>query len=291
MTLIGPSTRITLKNILFLTDFSESSEAALPFAIAMARNYGASVHALHVLTPTIPAACREAIRADEDLAAAEMVRVSSHLAGVAHDTAVVSGSTLWSALEPVIKDQDIDLIVVGTHGRTGVSKLLLGSFAEEIFRRSSVPVLTIGPDVRQDTDPSGRFRSILFATDFGKSSAAAAPFAVSLAEENDAQLLIVNVRPQSDLKQRDEVAITDVMHKLDELVPTDARIWCRPSALVEHGEAADRILETAAERKADIIVLGIRDAAGRLGTATHLDRPTAHKVIAHARCPVLTVRC
>lgn len=181
---------LTLKNILFLSDFSESSEAALPFAIAMARNYGASVHALHVLTPTIPAACREAIQADEDLAATEMAKVASQLAGVAHNTAVVSGSTLWSALEPAIKERDIDLIVVGTHGRTGVSKLLLGSFAEEIFRRSSVPVVTIGPDVRQDMHPSGRFRSVLFATDFSKSSAAAAVFAVSLAEENDAQLLL-----------------------------------------------------------------------------------------------------
>ncbi len=101
--------------------------------------------------------------------------------------------------------------------------------------------------------------------------------------------LLVNVLPQPDLKQHDETAITDAMNKLNELVPADARLWCRSSVIVEHGEAADRILETAAERKADIIVLGIRDAAGRLGTATHLDRPTAHKVIAHARCPVLTV--
>ena len=64
MTVAGETARVGLKNILYLTDFSESSEAALPFAIAIARNYGASVHALHVLTPSIPEACREAVIAD-----------------------------------------------------------------------------------------------------------------------------------------------------------------------------------------------------------------------------------
>ena len=290
MTLIGPGTRIALKNVLFLTDFSESSKAALPFAMAMARSYCTILHALHVLKPVIPEAYHEAIQADENLAAAEMVKVGAQLAGVTHDTAVVSSDTLWSALEAAIKDREIDLIVVGTHGRTGVSKLLLGSFAEEIFRRSSVPVLTIGPDVPQNTDPSGRFRSVLFATNFGESATVAAPFAVSLAEENDAQLVLVNVIPQEETAERDEAAVTNATHKLLGLVSTDARMWCRPSTIVEHGEAAERILKVAAERKADLIVLGVRDATRHLGAATHLDGPTAHKVVAHARCPVLTVR-
>ena len=289
MTMIGASTRITLKNVLYLTDFSGFSEAALPFAIALARNYGASIHALHVLTPPIPEACREAIHADEALANAEMSKVRSQLADVAYDTAVVRGADLWSAVEPVIKSDKIDLIVLGTHGRTGVPKLLLGSSAEEIFRRSSVPVLTIGPDILK-MHAGGRFRSVLFATDFSKSSVAAAPFAVSLAEENDAQLVLLNVMPESGMNHQSKVAIANVMHDLDELVPADAKMWCRPSAIVQYGDAADCILKTAAERGADLIVLGVRNAARHLGAATHLERATAHKVVAHAPCPVLTVR-
>jgi nucleotide-binding universal stress UspA family protein len=89
MTMIQAGTRIALKNVLYLTDFSDSSRAALPFAMAIAQSYGAIVHALHVLTPTIPEACREAIHADEELASAEMVKVGSQLAGVEHDTVVV----------------------------------------------------------------------------------------------------------------------------------------------------------------------------------------------------------
>ena len=84
--------------------------------------------------------------------------------------------------------------------------------------------------------------------------------------------------------------IADVMQRLDDIVPSDARKWCHPSPMLQYGDAADRILEVAIERGADLIVLGVRDAAGHLGAATHLERATAHKVVAHAQCPVLTVR-
>ena len=104
MTMIQAGTRITLKNVLYLTDFSDSSGAALPFAIAMARTYSASVHALHVLTPAIPEACRDAIHTDEELANAEMLKVGSQLADVAHDTAVVRGAALWPALESLCEN-------------------------------------------------------------------------------------------------------------------------------------------------------------------------------------------
>jgi nucleotide-binding universal stress UspA family protein len=197
----------------------------------------------------------------------------------------VQGAALWSALQPVIKQHNIDLIVLGTHGRTGLRKLLLGSFAEEVFRRSTVPVLTIGPDVRKSTHAGGHFRSVLFATDFSASSLTALPFAISLAEENDAELVLLNVMPQSDIKHH-AVALAH----LHDLIPSDSRMQCQPFAIVRYGEVADRILETAAERSADVIVLGVRGAAEHLGAATHLERATAHKVVAHARCPVLTVR-
>jgi nucleotide-binding universal stress UspA family protein len=290
MTVAGETARVGLKNILYLTDFSESSEAALPFAIAIARNYGASVHALHVLTPSIPEACREAVIADEKLAITEMAKINSQLADVAHDTAVIHGTALWSAIEPVFRERKIDLIVLGTHGRTGVPKLLFGSFAEEIFRRSNAPVLTIGRDIFKSMDANERFHSVLFATDFSKASLAAAPLAVSIAEQNAAQLDLLKVMPEAGMKHYGEVAIEDVLQNLRDLIPSDVRMRYRPSVIVEYGEAADCILETAADRGTDLIVLGVRGAASHLTAATHLERATAHKVVAHARCPVLTVR-
>ena len=106
-----------------------------------------------------------------------------------------------------------------------------------------------------------------------------------LAEENDAELVLLNVMPQSDMKHH-AVALAH----LYDLVPSDSRMQCQPFAVVRYGEAADCILETAAERSADVIVLGVRGAAKHLGAATHLERATAHKVVSHTRCPVLTVR-
>jgi nucleotide-binding universal stress UspA family protein len=290
MTRIAEGTRVTLKSVLYLTDFSEPSAVALPFAVAIARDYGAKVHALHVLTPVIPEGCVEAIHADEKLADAEMAKVDSELSPVFHDTAMAEGVGVWQAVEQAIHDRSIDLIVLGTHGRTHALKLLLGSFAEEIFRRSSVPVLTIGPHVQKNAITDGTFHSVLFATDFSKPCEAAAPFAVSLAEENDAQLILLYVAPKSATNEVGELVIGDLTQRLKDIVSIDAQRWCQPSAIVERGDAADRILAVATERGADLIVLGVRDAAKHLGAAIHLERATAHKVVAHARCPVLTVR-
>jgi nucleotide-binding universal stress UspA family protein len=294
----GTGTRIALKNILFLTDYSEPSQAALPFAVAMAREFGATVHALHVLVPdpyvyATPATIAIAFEAQENAAEAEMQRVDAELENLPHTTAVVRGAGVWSALEQAIADCHADLIVLGTHGRTGAQKLLLGSAAEEIFRRSPIPVLTIGPDVRNGMHNAAQFHRVLYATDFSPEAVAAAPYAISLAEEHAARLILLNViheRPIDTDHGRVEPSIANVLYELHEIVPQDAELWCRPEAVVEYGDPAGRILEAAKQRDADLIVMGVREAAGRLGVATHLERATAHKVVAHATCPVLTVR-
>src|SRR5579864_6045757 len=127
---------ISLKSILYLTDFSEPSEVALPFAIEIARAYGASIYALHVLVPSpvvymTPESPASAIEWQEEAAQNEMQRVDAQLMGLPHETIVERGTDIWPALEQAIKEHAIGLIVLGTHGRTGMQKLLLGSAAEE----------------------------------------------------------------------------------------------------------------------------------------------------------------
>lgn len=291
-------THIDLKNILFLTDFSEPSEAALPFAITMARSYGAKLHGFHVLLPTpvaytTPELTVTAIEAEEESAQAGMQKLESQLTGIPHESSVERGMGVWPSVEQEIKDAQIDLIVLGTHGRTGARKLLLGSVAEEIFRRSSIPVMTIGPGVQTPAHNDARFRRVLFATDFSPHSLAAWPYAVSLAQENQARLVLLHVVPEGKISGQEmlgEIPTGSPLSRLNSLLPKEAELWCRPEAVVEYGDAAARILETAKERAADLIVLGVRDARGSIGAATHLGRATAHKVVAHAPCPVLTVR-
>ena len=298
MRAIEAGVRLTLKNILLLTDFSEPSELAVPFAVAVAREYASKVYAMHVLTPiplvyAAPESAAAAIEALEEGAQEGMQRVDAQLAGVPHETMLVRAESVWSPVEHELDESEIDLVILGTHGRTGATKLLLGSVAEEIFRQASVPVLTIGPSVRKGIHSGGQFRRVLFATDFTKEAQAAAPYAISMAEENQARLLLLHVMRDPDLntrKRTEEDSVANVMHQLYELVPAEAELWCRPEATVRFGNPAARILEAATELEADLIVLGVRDAAGHLGAATHLERTTAHKVVAHALCPVLTVR-
>jgi nucleotide-binding universal stress UspA family protein len=293
-------TPVKVKNILYLTDFSKASEVALPFAIACGRGYGAKVHALHILMPapyvcTTPGLTAATIEAEEENAQAQMQLVESQLAGLQHETVVARGFEVWPAVQQAIQDDDVDLIVLGTHGRSGAEKLLLGSVAEEIFRRSPVPVLTMGPGVRSSSHNGARFHRVLFATDFSPESLAGAPYAVSLAQQNESHLLLVTVmRKPEKIDESDdrifELSVAEAIHRLYEIVPESAELDFPPQVSVEYGEPAERIVEVAKQRGVDLIVLGVRDAAGRLGAATHLERATAHKVVAHAACPVLTVR-
>jgi len=298
MSVAEPGARILLKNILFLTDFSEPSETALPFAMAIAREYSAKVHALHVLVPdafmyTSPEVTIPALEAQEESAVNEMQRTESQLAGVMHEGTVVRAAEMWTAVTEAIENSHADMIVLGTHGRTGAQKVVLGSVAEEVFRKSPIPVLTIGPHARTGMHGAARFRRVLYATDFSAESKVAAPYAVSLAQENQAQLILMHVLDggrEQMARGRPQISIADAMHTLLELVPADAELWCRPEPVVQYGAPGERILVEAKGRNVDLIVMGVRSAAGRLRVATRLSRSVAYQVVANAPCPVLTVR-
>jgi nucleotide-binding universal stress UspA family protein len=290
--------RIALKDILFLTDFSDSSAAAVPFVTSVARAYGASVRALHVLVPSAytymtPDVAATLLDEEEDRARAEMQRLEAQLSGLPTEVMIERGPTVWPVLSEVLAQHEIDLIVLGTHGRTGIQKVLLGSSAEEVFRRAHVPVLTIGPSVQSGAHNGGRFRCVLFATNFSPSSIAGAPYAISLAQENQARLTLLHVMPKpkgGKLARVSELSIAEALHQLQDLVSPEAELWCRPEAIVQHGDPAEQILAAAKQCGADLIVLGVRGMDRMAGAATRMDRAVSYHVVVNARCPVLTVR-
>jgi nucleotide-binding universal stress UspA family protein len=298
MTTAQANKGIALSNILFLTDFSEPSGTALPFASAIARTYGSVVHALHVLLPPAydymsPEVTQTFQDNEEDRARAEMQRVEAQLMGQPRETIIERGAAVWPVLSRVLKEREIDLIVLGTHGRTGAQKLLLGSSAEEVFRRARVPVMTIGPAVRNATHSGGRFHCVLLATDFNEVSTAAATYAVSFAEENQSRLVLLHVLRELRQGKRTKsggVSIAEAMHRLHELVPKEAELWCRPEAMVQHGGPGEQILAAANQSGADLIVLGVRGLNTLAGVRTRMERATAYPVVVHSPCPVLTVR-
>jgi len=289
-------TRIALKNILFATDFSPAAESALPYALGLARQYGAKVHGLHVRFPATypivgPEALPQIIEAAEEQAKCEARQMHQMLETVPHDVTVCE-SELWPALKDVAQQHQIDLIVMGTHGRTGVSRALLGSTAEEIFRRAACPVLTVGPHVSNDPERRLAMKQILFATDFSPESLAALPLAMSFAQEHESNLTLLCVDGKAEVGELVHAGnyVESTLRRLRELVPAGADLWCEPKCRVEHGGEAAKILETAITIGADLIVLGVRRPQGGLGTTTHLLQTVAHTVVAGAQCPVLTVR-
>src|SRR5262249_37138071 len=138
-------------------------------------------------------------------------------------------------------------IVVGTNGRQGIGKFLLGSAAEEIVRRANCPVLTVGPECPAAPQGEAAFRKVLYATDFGDSAPAAAAYAVALAQEHQAHLTLLHVITQP--KAGDLVRPYDLeaaaLERLRGFVRPDAELWCEPKAIVAHGDPAERILTIA----------------------------------------------
>jgi nucleotide-binding universal stress UspA family protein len=293
MKAVQARTRITVKNILFATDFSAAADAAAPIAIEIARRYEAKIYGVHVnrfddYTGVAPNAWAAMAEAMEKETKEDARRLNEQLQDVEHEVVVGEGNT-WGVISNVINQKEIDLIVLGTRGRTGLGKVLLGSVAEQILRQALCPVLTVGPHVNLWSDEYAKMREILYATDLTVDFPMAAPYAVSLAQENQAHLVLLHVI--EDPKVGDLVKSPEVVdfkqRKLQQLVSEQAGSWCDPTYIVEQGAAAEKILDVAKRRHTDLIVLGARPAKG---LATHLNIGTVHKVVSQAQCPVLTVR-
>ena len=294
MRCVEAASEIKLDNILYLTDFSEPADAALPFATALAREYGSKVYALHVLRPDVytcmaPEFSNVVTPGLEQAAETKMQQIESRLNGLPHESIIEWGADVFPTLQRVVRKNDIDLVVLGTHGRRGVQKFFLGSVAEEIWRRASVPVLTIGPGVSRARN-SERLHCVLFVTDFTAESLAALPHAVSMAREYRAHLVLLHVIRQFNQNEIwNELTSADAIYHLSQILPPDARLWNRPELVIKHGEPAKNIIDTAVSCGADLIVLGVC-GGDHSGIATHLGGATAHEVVLNATCPVLTVR-
>ena len=283
--------QIALKNILFATDFEASAGRALPFATALADRYGAKFYAAHVIPPGAYALARpesieltlEELQANASRALNQIVDpLRQH--GQRCGTLLGCGDTTDMLME-FVRDHSVDLVVVGTSSRGGLGKVLLGSTAEEIIRVAPCPVLTVGPHVTAVA--SVRIRRIVCATDFSLGSLRAAEFAVSLANEYEAALTLVHVVDEA-LTESPDLVKWRTEQRLREMIPSEPNPLHEPEVAVEIGPVAERILAVANELIADVIVMGVRGAGAFADTASHFGS-IAHKMVAIAPCPVITV--
>jgi nucleotide-binding universal stress UspA family protein len=285
------SVRLSFENILFPTDFTVASDTALPFALAFARWYGARIIVAHAVPPPVPLTIPlEPVPVEMDAQWQEAQGLVDRLAHSeclqgTRNAVILEQGRVWSVLSDAIRKHSVDLIVLGTHGRQGLKKLVLGSSAEEIFRHAACPVLTIGPKVRA-VPADFRLKHILFATDFSTGSLHALAYALSLAEENQAELTLLHSIPLVPLHHQETVR-EGAIRRLQSLIPSDAADWCDPQSVVRFELPVEAVLRQAEEEHADLIVMGVRQHAH---VAAHLPWATAYEVVCRAACPVLTVR-
>jgi nucleotide-binding universal stress UspA family protein len=294
-----------LKNVLYATDFSLTSESALPYATAICRHFRSTLHVAHVVSDTnlllmtggVDYVSVDTLYDDAQTLALEKVQQITARLGEIPFRSYVRHGQVWTNLSGIVEENGIDMIVVGTHGRTGLGKVLLGSVAEDILRHAPCPVLTVGPGVCGraklpefhgkgiDLAPVElELQNILYATSFAPASLAVAPLAIALAREFGSRLTLMHVlESYSNLESRPG-PIEDGVRRLQSIVPKDAALAYAPEIVMEFGAAAECIVNAGAEREADLIVLAARPADG----TTRVPWSTVHRVVANATCPVLT---
>ena len=309
MSIAGSALDLRLKSVLMATDLSPASVKPLHHALAIARYYGAKLYVAHVVSP-IPylMAGAEALQLGCEGASQDMQQLlrdllhDGSLNGLDHEFIVRHGS-VWEELQAIIFQKQVDLVVVGTHGRRGIEKVLLGSVAEQVFRDATCPVLTVGPYSYRESrvDLTGEIRTYLFATDFGETSLRALPQAVSLASQTNAGLILLHVIPAAPVPQipgwysaseimlMRENARQACMRRLEQLMPREEETPIESAFVVQFGIPSEKILQVALDKGVDLIILGLRRAS-LAGTISHMPWATAYEIVCGAGCPVLTVR-
>lgn len=286
--------RISLTRIMVLTDFSEVSELALQYAMALARRYEASIYLTHIISPDTYALAEpglaemtyQGLRQAAEAAFHEIL-TSGKLRGVPHETLLYEGA-LWPTVERLIREREIDLVVTGTHGHGEFKKMVLGSVAEEVFRQANCPVLTVGPQARKSAPHELDLNDILFATDFGTGSLRAEQYAFSLAQEHGARLTVLHVVEEPASARESEDRLGEIyIDRMKRYMPPESENWCKVDSRLAFGAPVEEILNEARETGADLIVMG---AKTRKTLAGHRPLSIAYNVAARAKCPVLTVR-
>lgn len=300
---------IWITQVLCPVDLSECSRHAVDRAAALASCYGAKMAVLNVVpassaVPAVPfgpegpgALPLHAV--DRGRLAADVQRFFGLEQRPGIDYHVVEAPLVHKEILLQAERLGADLIVMGTHGHSGLARFLLGSVAEKVLRTSLVPVMTVPPHVPDASTGGNPFRRILYATDFSGGSDAALAYAGSLAQHGAAQLTIVHVVEAFPVGQDPVVgAPFDVaayhaelekraLTKLQRLVPPTIRAACDVAEVLATGKPYVEILRIAAERQIDLIVLGVhgRNAVDRLVFGS-----TTEHILRRATCPILTVR-
>src|SRR5579859_8219 len=283
---ISHAVAVTFEHILVPTDFSDVSKRALEYAKTLAKQGNSELLLAHVspaanLISTPEAAWIDAMEM-EGLEEQELEERGSALRSEGYRARTISRvGPLCDELLSTIEQNNVDLIVLGTHGRTGVERLLLGSDAEALLRNAPCPVISIGPGVAENK--TGDLREVICATTLEPHSAELVAYAQKLALQHGAGLILLHVKDVVNETEVDWVSFDEAFHYYAQETPGKSS-WLRTS--LRGAAPGMRIVDLARQRGSDLIVMGARRASS---TATHLSPGIAAKVLLEAPCPVMTL--
>jgi nucleotide-binding universal stress UspA family protein len=297
---------IEFKRILCPVDFSDSSIRALAHAEALARWYEAQLTVLHVV-PTfepiqVQAELGVPVQIVNPMPREEVVRQMRPFlerAGVSSEAQLIAeaGDPRTTIVDQALTTR-ADLIVIGTHGRRGFTRLLLGSVAESVLHEAPCPVMTVSPHTEAAASDVVTFKRILCPIDFSPSALLALGFALDLARQAGGLVTLLHVvewlaeeEPRTsahfNVPEVRGYMVDDARQRLRSLVAEESRVWCEIDDVIVSGRAHREILRAAEARQADLIVMG---SQGRGGVGLALFGSTTQQVVRSAACPVLTVR-
>lgn len=276
------------KRILCPIDFSEHSAAALKAAAGIAKAFDSQVLVLHVQRLEAPvyftaaqaqalkAQLRRSVRAAKNHATEF---ASAHLPeGVKHTVLLLEDDPV-SAILKAQQDSGAGLIVMGTHGRSGLARVRLGSIAESVLRQAEVPVLTAGPHTKP-VAPLGSIGRILCPVNYSALARTTLEHAGVVAARTGAELTVAYVEEKS-LRNKEQAR-----QQLCTWVPPGVRSHCAVNEVLKEGNAAEQIVAVAKASQADLVVIGAQPRS-LLGAV--LFGSTTELVIRSAPCPVLSV--
>ena len=294
----------TIDDILIARDFSSVSDRALRHGFDLAARTGATLHILHAeVLHDIDDRSRDRPSPTEGLDALRDELANDGLSTEALDAVTVREVVRRDvspapALLSYASEEDIDLIAMGTHGRRGPSRILLGSVAEEVVRRAEQPVLTVRGTEADPTPAVGRIEQILVPVDFSDYSREALRTADAWAQLYDARLHVLHV-VEEDLHPAFYVggvrSVYDVEPDLDEKVRETlsefvSTVVEEPNRIETHvrtGSAPSEISEFVRDEGIDLVSLSTH---GRTGLERFFLGSVAEKVVRHVSCPVLTTK-
>jgi nucleotide-binding universal stress UspA family protein len=297
--------RVLIKRILCATDFSDFSNHAIPYGIALAREFKAKLFVSHVIDLSSAAIYGEAVFALEEQ--------QSRMTAFAHKemTRLMGQQSLdWEPLITVgnpaneiarlAADKRVDLAIAASHGRSGLRRLILGSVTERLMRTLPCPLWVVRSPERGFVTPATQaieLKKILVGCDFSPDSSLALEYSLSLAQEFQADLHLVHVvepplyddliKPSESRETFRQRLRKTVQERLSSMVPEEARTWCNPVTALLAGQPHEELIKYALVNDIDLVVLGVR---GHSLVETLLIGSTTGRVMRGAPCPVLSIQ-